>query len=105
MATLTRTLTRTALHARSTALAATAPGLRRLSLRHAALPLGLGLTTGLVAVHQQRPMRFDAVPVLAPQQQTRAYSSKGDRKELLDAETVKQLSGGSLSGRDIFPHF
>lgn len=46
-------------------------------------------------------MRFDAVPVLAPQQQARAYSSKGDRKDLLDAETVKQLSGGSLSGRDI----
>ena len=101
MATLTRTLTRTALSARSS-MATTTPGLRRLSLRHAALPLGLGLTTGLVAVHQQRPMRFD---VLAPQQQqqARAYSSKGDRKELLDAETVKQLSGGSLSGMDIFP--
>jgi hypothetical protein len=92
--TLARTLTR------STTRAA-APGLHRLSLRHAALPLGLGLTTGLVAVHQQRPMRFDSASV-ASSSQARAYSSGRDskgRKELLDAETVKQLSGGSLSGK------
>ncbi|KAH6636080.1 hypothetical protein F5144DRAFT_600850 [Chaetomium tenue] len=98
----TRTLTRSALHARTTITTTTAPTptLRRLTLRHAALPLGLGLATGLVAVHQQRPMRFDSAAV--QQQQARAYSSKrdrdGDRKELLDGETVKQLSGGSLSG-------
>ncbi|EAQ91438.1 predicted protein [Chaetomium globosum CBS 148.51] len=96
----TRTLTRSALHTRLTTTTAPTAALRRLSLRHAALPLGLGLTTGLVAVHQQRPMRFDSAAVLTPQ--ARAYSSKGDRdrKELLDGETVKQLSGGSLSGMD-----
>ncbi|KAK3295487.1 uncharacterized protein B0H64DRAFT_441883 [Chaetomium fimeti] len=93
--TLARTLTRSA-------ATAAAPGLRRISLRHAALPLGLGLSTGLVAVHQQRPMRFDSVPVaVSSPSQGRAYSSGRDskgRKDLLDAETVKQLSGGSLSG-------
>ncbi|SPQ22716.1 1047f1b0-af9d-4b11-a04a-92d9d6015c09 [Thermothielavioides terrestris] len=50
--TFTRTLTRTTMR-----------------LRQSALPLTLGLTTGLVA-----------------------------RRELLDAETVKELSGGSLAG-------
>ncbi len=80
---LARTLTRTTLH----------PLLRR-----AALPLGLGLTTGLVAVHRQRPMHFDyaSAPAAAVPQQVRAASTK--RRDLLDAETVKELSGGSLSG-------
>ncbi|KAK4238592.1 hypothetical protein C8A03DRAFT_33407 [Achaetomium macrosporum] len=73
--------------------------LTRTALRRAALPLGLGLglTTSLVAVHRQQPMRFDSVPVT----QTRLRSSGSQdpkRKELLDAETIKQLSGGSLSG-------
>ncbi|KAK3302552.1 uncharacterized protein B0T15DRAFT_309473 [Chaetomium strumarium] len=73
--------------------------LTRTALRRTALPLGLGLglSTGLVAVHRQQPMRFDSVPV----SQTRLRSSGGQepgRKEFLDADTIKQLSGGSLSG-------
>ena len=81
--TLARTLTRTALR----------PWLRR-----AALPLGVGLTTGLVAVHHQRPMYFDAVsaPTAAVPQPARAGADK--RRDLLDAATIKELSGGSLSG-------
>ncbi len=72
----------------------------RLGLRRAALPLTLGLTTGLVAVHHQRPMRFDYSPPSrslatgGAQQQ----SQSSERKDMLDAETVKELSGGSLSG-------
>ncbi|KAK4039927.1 hypothetical protein C8A01DRAFT_36060 [Parachaetomium inaequale] len=89
--TLARTLTRT-----------TTPGLR-LRLRHAALPLSLGLTTSLglaAAVHHQRPMQFDSAPAVTAPSQTRSFSSgqKPKRKDLLDAETVKQLSGGSLAG-------
>ncbi|KAK4155196.1 hypothetical protein C8A00DRAFT_42161 [Chaetomidium leptoderma] len=90
--TLARTLTRTA-----------APRLRvspLFRLRHIALPLGLGLTTGLVAIHHQRPMQFDSAA--AASQQTRSLASgRSDPKrkgDLLDAETIKQLSGGSLSG-------
>ncbi|KAK4106169.1 hypothetical protein N658DRAFT_519777 [Parathielavia hyrcaniae] len=74
------------------------------SLRHAALPVGVGLTTGLVAA--QRPMQFDSVPAAATAaaSQTRSLASgrdpkrDKDNKELLDAETIKQFSGGSLSG-------
>ncbi|KAL2188247.1 hypothetical protein L209DRAFT_751081 [Thermothelomyces heterothallicus CBS 203.75] len=99
MATLNlgRTLTRTAI------TPTTSPLLRRLRLRRAALPLGLGLglglTTGLVAVHHQRPMQFDSLAVPVPSQ-TRSLASgrSPKRKDLLDAETVKQLSSGSLSG-------
>ena len=81
--TLARTLTRTTLR----------PWLRR-----AALPLGLGLTTGLVAVHHQRPMHLDAIsaPTAAVPQPARAGAGK--RRDLLDAATIKELSGGSLSG-------
>jgi hypothetical protein len=71
--------------------------LTRTALRRAALPLGLGLTTGFVAVHRQQPMQLDSVPV----SQTRLGSSgshEPGRKEFLDADTIKQLSGGSLSG-------
>lgn len=72
----------------------------RMTLRRTALPLTVGLTTGLVAIHHQRPMRFDSYSAAATSQ-TRPLSSEREgskRKELLDAETIKQLSGGSLSG-------
>ncbi|AEO58129.1 hypothetical protein MYCTH_2305259 [Thermothelomyces thermophilus ATCC 42464] len=94
---LGRTLTRTAI------TPTTSPLLRRLRLRRAALPLGfglgLGLTTGLVAVHHQRPMQFDSLAVPVPSQTRSLASGRSPRrKDLLDAETVKQLSSGSLSG-------
>lgn len=76
--------------------------LTRTALRRTALPLlSLGLTTtGLAtAVHRQRPMQFDSVSIPAPQQTRSLSSNKPKRKDLLDAETIKQLSGGSLSGR------
>ncbi|KAL2164052.1 hypothetical protein VTH06DRAFT_3266 [Thermothelomyces fergusii] len=75
------------------------PLLRRLRLRHAALPLGLGLglTSGLVAVHGQRPMQFDS-PAAPSQTRSLASGRSPGRKDLLDAETIKQLSSGSLSG-------
>ncbi|AEO69007.1 uncharacterized protein THITE_2090520 [Thermothielavioides terrestris NRRL 8126] len=78
--TFTRTLTRTTMR-----------------LRQSALPLTLGLTTGLVAVAHQRPMRLDS----GPSQRRSLASGQHDppkRRELLDAETVKELSGGSLAG-------
>lgn len=88
---LGRTITRTT----------ASPLLRRLRLRHGALPLGIGvgLTTGLVAAHRQQPMQFDSLAVPAPAQTRTAASGRNPKqKELLDPETIKQLSGGSLSG-------
>lgn len=68
----------------------------RSSLRRTALPvLSIGFTSSLIAIHSQRPMRFDAVAVHA--QESRTYSS-GKRKDHLDGDVVKQLSSGSLSG-------
>ncbi|KAK4190428.1 hypothetical protein QBC35DRAFT_449399 [Podospora australis] len=70
--------------------------LLRSSLRRTALPvLSLGLTSSLVAIHNQRPVRCDTFAV--PPERSRAYSS-GKRKDHLDADVVKQLSSGSLSG-------
>jgi hypothetical protein len=69
--------------------------LTRAALRRTALPLGLGLGTGLVAVHHQRPMRLDSAWT-EPFQSSRSLATGGHdpkRKELLDADTVKQLSG------------
>ncbi|KAL2200881.1 hypothetical protein P885DRAFT_73229 [Corynascus similis CBS 632.67] len=90
--TLGRTITHTTA-ARTTVL-------RRLTLRHSALPLCLGLTTGVVAVQHQRPMQLDSLADSAAPFQTRSLASKHGpkRKDLLNAETIKQLSSGSLSG-------
>lgn len=69
-------------------------------LRRAALSLSIGLTSGLLALHHQQPLRFDTVPATTTTAQARSLASDHEprRKELLDADTVKQLSGGSLSG-------
>jgi hypothetical protein len=47
-------------------------------------------------------MQFDSVSVPVPQTRTLASGHKPRRKELLDGETVKQLSGGSLAGMFFF---
>jgi hypothetical protein len=75
-------------------------------LRRTAFPISVGLTTagGLVlAANHQRPMQFDSVSVPLPQTRTLASGHKPRRKELLDGETVKQLSGGSLAGMVFSP--
>ncbi|KAK3368198.1 hypothetical protein B0H63DRAFT_72232 [Podospora didyma] len=69
----------------------------RSALRRHAFPLSLALTTGLVMTNKQRPMRFDVLSP-PPEASTRNYSSGPNKKEMLNAETIKQLSGGSLSG-------
>ncbi|KAK3905107.1 hypothetical protein C8A05DRAFT_31103 [Staphylotrichum tortipilum] len=99
MASPVRTLAQTLTRRFTTTSSAAANPLRRLTLRGTALPLTLGLTTGLLAVHHQRPMRFESYPV--PSANIHPLSQEEARKrsrELLDAETIKQLSGGSLSG-------
>jgi len=72
------------------------PGL--LYLRRTVLPISIGITSGLVALHHQKPMRFDAVV----QQQTRTLATSPPKSKedgrFLNAETVKQLSRGSLAG-------
>ncbi|VBB86827.1 Putative protein of unknown function [Podospora comata] len=56
--------------------------------------LSLGLTTSLLAIHNQRPMRMDAIP-----SSNKSFSTtRPERKDRLDPEIIKQLSGGSLSG-------
>ncbi len=100
MATTTRTLAQTLTRrttTTTTTTAATNP-LRRLNFRHAALPLTLGLTTGLLAVHHQHPMRFDAYPGSSTQLRSLSQELRKEKRELLDPEVIKQLSGGSLSG-------
>jgi hypothetical protein len=72
--------------------------LTRTTLRRTALPLSLGLTSGLVAIHSQQPFRFDALAAPTTQSRPLASGHNPKRKDLLDAETVKQLSGGSLTG-------
>ncbi|KAL1873973.1 hypothetical protein VTK73DRAFT_674 [Phialemonium thermophilum] len=62
----------------------------RSALRRSAVPLGLGLSTGVVMASRQRPFRFDARP---PAQ---ALSTKP--RNSLDPETIKQLSKGSVTG-------
>ncbi|KXX78653.1 hypothetical protein MMYC01_202578 [Madurella mycetomatis] len=78
-------------------LARTAVTRSALRLRRNALPLSLSLTSGLVAIHCQRPLQFDT-PAAAAANQSRPFHQNTRRKDGLDAETVKQLSGGSLSG-------
>jgi len=59
----------------------------------------VGLTSGLVLLHQQPPLRLDAI-ANAPISR-RPFSDKpgpGQRKDRLDPEVIKQLSGGSLAG-------
>jgi len=72
------------------------PGLLR--LRQTVLPISIGITSGLVALTHQRPMRLDA----AVQQQTRTLATNPPKNKedgrFLSAETVKQLSRGSLAG-------
>ncbi|KAK0622862.1 hypothetical protein B0T14DRAFT_564274 [Immersiella caudata] len=71
----------------------------RAAFRRNALPLGVGLTSGLVLLHQQRPLRLDAISN-APISR-RPFSDKpgpGQRKDRLSPEVIKQLSGGSLAG-------
>lgn len=65
------------------------------TLRRTALPLSLGLTSGLVAIHSQQPLRFDTATA---QSRTLASGPSPKRKDFLDAETVKQFSSGSLAG-------
>ncbi|KAK3357709.1 hypothetical protein B0T25DRAFT_167591 [Lasiosphaeria hispida] len=70
------------------------------ALRRNALPLGLGLTSGLVLLNRQQPMRFDAI-ASSPPLTKRPFSegpSPGQKKERLNPEIIKQLSGGSLGG-------
>lgn len=71
----------------------------RAALRRNAVPLSLGLTSGLILLNRQQPMRLDAIPPPSIPINQRQYSgSPSPRKERLDAEVIKQLSGGSLSG-------
>ncbi|KAK0718364.1 hypothetical protein B0T26DRAFT_646483 [Lasiosphaeria miniovina] len=67
------------------------------AFRRNTVPFSLALTTGLVMVNRQRPMRCDsAIPVSVPGSR---HGSTGHRKkERLNSEIIKQLSGGSLSG-------
>jgi hypothetical protein len=71
----------------------------RAAFRRNAFPLGVGLTSGLVFLHQQPPLRLDAI-ANAPVSR-RPFSDKpgpDQRKDRLDPEVIKQLSGGSLAG-------
>ncbi|KAK4135492.1 hypothetical protein BT67DRAFT_354922, partial [Trichocladium antarcticum] len=68
-------------------------------LRRTALPLSLGLTSGLVAIHSQQPLRFDTATA---QSRTLSSGHSPKRKDFLDAETVKQFSSGSLAGWCLF---
>ncbi|KAK0673921.1 hypothetical protein QBC41DRAFT_104505 [Cercophora samala] len=70
----------------------------RHALRRTALPaLSLGLTTSLLAIHNQRPMRMDAITPKSDQNKSFS-TTRPERKDRLDSEIVKQLSSGSLSG-------
>ncbi|KAK4198150.1 hypothetical protein QBC40DRAFT_179360 [Triangularia verruculosa] len=71
---------------------------RTAAFRRTTLPaLGFGLTSSLLAIHNQRPLRMDAI---SPAEQNKSFSSttKPERKDRLDSEVLRQLSGGSLSG-------
>jgi uncharacterized membrane protein (Fun14 family) len=59
----------------------------------------VGLTSGLVLLHQQPPLRLDAIastPI--PRRQFSDKPDPGRRKDGLSPEVIKQLSGGSLAG-------
>ena len=71
----------------------------RAALWRNAVPLSIGLTSGLVLLKRQQPMRFDAVPPPSIPATQRLYSEDASsRKEILSPAIIKQLSGGSLSG-------
>ncbi|KAL2259045.1 hypothetical protein VTK26DRAFT_7409 [Humicola hyalothermophila] len=93
--TFTRTLVRPLIR---TASLRTAPRFHRRS--GGALPLSLGLTSGLglVALHRQQPLRFDTAPTTTAQSRPLSSGREPRRKDLLDPDTVKELSGGSLAG-------
>ncbi len=78
----------------------------RAAFRRNALPLGIGLTSGLVLLHRQPPMRFDALSNSHIATSRRPFSeSPGprQRKDRLNPEVIKQLSSGSLTGMHYFP--
>ncbi|KAK4143876.1 uncharacterized protein C8A04DRAFT_28447 [Dichotomopilus funicola] len=102
-ASLTRTLARNVSHRNFTFTTArhvrSPPGSICLNPRTVGLGLGLTTSLSLVAIHQQQPIKFDS--------QTRLFSTTTPREEpkkreggneLLNPDTVKQLSGGSLAG-------
>lgn len=62
----------------------------RSALRRNVVPLSLGLSAGAMMISRQTPLRFDSRPA--------ARSMSSGRKDRLDPEVIKQLSGGSLSG-------
>ncbi|KAK5663916.1 hypothetical protein OQA88_127 [Cercophora sp. LCS_1] len=70
----------------------------RAALRRNALPLGVGLTSGLVLLHRQQPIRLDAIPATNTANLRQFSASPNQKKDRLDPEVIKQLSGGSLSG-------
>ncbi|KAK3313450.1 hypothetical protein B0H66DRAFT_594342 [Apodospora peruviana] len=72
--------------------------LYRAALRRSAVPLSLSAGLGLAMASRQQPMRFDAVYSAPAPAAGRQYSQEPKRKDMLDPEVVKQLSGGSLSG-------
>ncbi|KAK0748574.1 hypothetical protein B0T21DRAFT_407078 [Apiosordaria backusii] len=73
--------------------------LSRHALRRTTLPaLGFGLTSSFIAIHNQRPMRMDALSPSEQNNQSFSTSNSPQRKDRLDPEIIKQLSGGSLSG-------
>ncbi|KAK4462499.1 hypothetical protein QBC42DRAFT_267647 [Cladorrhinum samala] len=68
------------------------------TVRRSAPVIGFGLTSSaLLVAHNQRPTRFDHISASAPL--TQEYSTKRpERKDYLDTEIIRQLSGGSVSG-------
>lgn len=66
----------------------------RSALRRNIIPLSLGLSTSLLVASRRSPMRLDSHYAPA----TRPISTES--KPRLNAEVVKQLSSGSLSGTD-----
>ncbi|KAM7199109.1 hypothetical protein V8F20_005927 [Naviculisporaceae sp. PSN 640] len=75
----------------------------RTAFHRTAVPLGLSLGAGFaLASHQRQHLRFDAIPTTSTTYapvSTRGYASEPQkRKDRLDAEVVRQLSSGSISG-------
>jgi len=71
----------------------------RSALRRSALPIGVGLTSGFLFLHRQRPMRFDALnPEPIGRRQFSSDPKHTQGKEILSPEVIKQLSGGSVAG-------
>ncbi|KAK4176081.1 hypothetical protein QBC36DRAFT_188350 [Triangularia setosa] len=71
----------------------------RSAFRRTTLPaaLGFGLTSSL-AIHNQRPMRMDAIISPSDQNNKQFSTTSPQRKDRLDSEIIRQLSSGSLSG-------